>query len=73
MLVGGRTKLKHIRQDYWINLSRLIPEDRKLKEAKRLKEIRTHVKMSSMVDRNEEDITTNLVRSKLSSIGVNRI
>ena len=60
-LLAGRSKPKHIRQDHWVNLSKLISDDRKLKEAERLKENRAQVKRSSVIGRGEDDITTNLV------------
>ena len=51
-------KPKQNRLDYWVNLSKLILEDHK-------------VKRPTMMGYNEENITINLVRMKLSSIGGN--
>ena len=31
MMVAGKEKPKHIRNDHWVNLSKLISEDRKLR------------------------------------------
>ena len=64
-LQARKAKLKHIRHDHWVNLSRLILEDCKLKEAKRLTTNRAQVKRLSVVCRSEEDLITNLVTSKL--------
>ena len=60
-LQAGKPKPKHIRQDHWLNLCRLISEDCKLKEAERLKSNRSQLKRPSVVGRCEEDLTTNLV------------
>ena len=57
MLQIGKCKPKHIRQNHWINLSKLISKDLKLEEAEMLKENRVQVKKPSVVGRNEEDIT----------------
>ena len=57
----GQSKPKHIRQDHKVNLTKLISDDRKLKEVERLKKNRTQVKMLSVVGRGDDDITTNLV------------
>ena len=43
----------------------LILEDRKMKEAERLKSNRAQVKRPLLVGRNEEDLTTNLVTFEL--------
>ena len=64
-LQAGKAKPKHIRQDHWVNLSRLISEDRKMKEAERLKTNRASAKRSSLLGRSEDDLTTNLVTSEL--------
>ena len=47
------------------NLCRLISEDHKMKEAKRLNNNRAQVKRPSLVGRIEGDLTTNLVTYKL--------
>ena len=64
-LQACKTKPKYIRQDHWIKLFRLISEDRKMKEAERLKSNRAQVKRPLLVGRNEEDLTTNLVTFEL--------
>ena len=66
-LQARKPKPKHIRQDHWVNLSKLIGEDRKLKEAERLKSNCAQVKRSSVLGRCEKDMTTNLVSMNLSS------
>ena len=66
-LLAGRPKPKHIRQDHWVNLSKLIADDRKLKEAERLKDNRAQLKRPSVIGRGEDDITTNLVSGRLFS------
>ena len=66
-LQAGKPKPKHIRQDHWVNLSKLIGEDRKLKEAERLKSNRAQVRRPLVVGRCEEEMTTNLVSMNLSS------
>ena len=66
-LQAGKPKPKHIRQDHWVNLSKLIGEERKLKETERLKSNRAQVKRPSVVDCCKEDMTTNLVSMNLSS------
>ena len=64
-LLAGKAKPKHIRQDHWVNLSRLISEDRKMKEAERLKTNRASAKRSSLLGRSEDDLTTNVVTFEL--------
>jgi hypothetical protein len=61
-LQAGKAKPKHIRQDHWVNLFRLISEDRKMKETERLTN-RASVKRPSLVGCSEDDLTTNLVTS----------
>ena len=63
-LLARRSKPKHIRQDHWVNLIKLISYDRKLKEAVRLKKNPTQVKKLSVVGRGEDDIITNLVSTR---------
>jgi hypothetical protein len=63
-LQACRSKLKHIRQDYWINLSKLISEDCKPKEAEKLKDNRVQINRISIVSRSEDDITTNMVNTR---------
>ena len=66
-LQAGKPKPKHIRQDHWVNLSKLIGEDRKLKEAESLKSNCAQVRRPSVVGRCEEDMTTILVSMNISS------
>ena len=47
-LLAGRTKPKHIRQDHWVSLSKLIVEERKVKEAEKLRENRAQLKRPSI-------------------------
>ena len=50
-LLGGKSKPKHIRQDHWVNLSNLIMEERKLKEAEKLRENQAQVRRPSVAGR----------------------
>ena len=36
LMISGREKLKHIRQDHWVNLSALIADEKKIKQAETL-------------------------------------
>jgi len=60
-LISGRTKPKHIRQDHWVSLSKLIVEERKIKEAEKLRENRTQLKRPSISSRDSNEVPTNLV------------
>lgn len=54
-----------------MNLSKLIVEDQKLKEDAMLRKKRAQSKKPSIVDRDEDDIATNLVSTKFSNfVGV---
>lgn len=68
-LQACRSKPKHIHQDHCINLSKLISDDRKQKEAKILKYNRAQVKRPSVVDRCEDNFTTNMVSTKPMNFG----
>jgi hypothetical protein len=60
-LLAGRTKPKHIRQDHWVSLSKLIVEERKVKEAEKLRESRTQLKRPSISARDSDGLAHNLV------------
>ena len=61
MMVAGKEKPKHIRNDHWVNLSKLILEDRKLRQSEKLKENRALVKKVFSASRSEEEVRANLV------------
>jgi hypothetical protein len=63
MMVAGKEKPKHIRNDHWVNLSKLISEDRKLRQSEKLKENRALVKKVSSAGRSEGEVRANLVWS----------
>ena len=60
-LLAGRTKPKHIRQDHWVSLSKLIVEERKIKEAEKLRENRAQLKRPSTSARDSDGLAPNLV------------
>ena len=60
-LLAGRTKPKHIRQDHWVSLSKLIVEERKVKEAEKLRENRAQLKRPSISARDSDGLAHNLV------------
>ena len=60
-LLAGRTKPKHICQDHWVSLSKLIVEERKTKEVEKLKENRAQLKRPSISARDSDEIAANLV------------
>jgi hypothetical protein len=53
LMVDGREKPKHIRQDHWVNLSALVAEEKKVKQAETLTQNRA--------GRSEGEVTANLV------------
>ena len=61
LMVVGREKPKHIRQDHWVNLSTLITYEKKVKQAETLTQNRTQVKRLSHAGRSEGEVTANLV------------
>ena len=60
-LLAGRTKPKHIRQDHWVSLSKLIVEQMKVKEAEKLRENRAQLKRPSILARDSDGLAANLV------------
>jgi hypothetical protein len=40
LMLDGHEKPHHVRQDHWLNLAKLITEERKLQEAEKLKQSR---------------------------------
>lgn len=70
MMVAGKEKPKHIRKDHWESLSRLISEDRKLRQSEKLKENRAQVKKVSSAGRSEGVVRANLVWSYIISCSV---
>jgi hypothetical protein len=60
-LLAEKTKPKHIRQDHWVSLSKLIVEERKVKEAEKLRENRAQLKRPSISARDSYEVPTNLV------------
>lgn len=61
LMVAGREKPKHIRQDHWVNLSALIADEKKVKQAVRLTQNRAQLQRVSHSGRSEGEITANLV------------
>jgi len=57
----GKDKPKHIRQDHWVKLSKLIMEEKKQQEAEKLRYSRAQVRRPSSAGRNEEYVRANLV------------
>ena len=60
-LVAGKPKPKHIRQDHWLNLSKLIMEERKIKEAHKLRSNRAQVKKASTSTQQSDEVVPNQV------------
>ena len=67
LMVAGREKPKHIRQDHWINLSALIANEKKVKQAETLTQNRAQLKRFSHTGRFEGEVTAHLVSNFLSS------
>jgi hypothetical protein len=61
LMVAGREKPKHIRQDHWVNLSALIADEKKVKQAETLTQNRAQLKRLSHAGRSEGEITAHLV------------
>ena len=61
LMVAGREKPKHIRQDHWINLSVLIADEKKVKQAETLTLNRAQLKRLFHANRFEGEVTANLV------------
>jgi hypothetical protein len=60
-LVAGKPKPKHIRQDHWLNLSKLISEERKIKEAQKLRGNRAQFKKASRSAQQSNEVAANQV------------
>ena len=60
-LVADKPKPKHIRQDHWLNLSKLISEERKIKEAQKLRGNRAQLKKASTSAQLSDEVAANLV------------
>ena len=60
-MTEGKDRPKHIRQDHWIKLSKLIDSEKKVQEAERMALNRAQVKRPSSAGRNEEYIRATLV------------
>jgi hypothetical protein len=67
-LVAGKPKPKHIRQDHWLNLSKLIMEERKIKEAQKLRSNRAQVKKASTSTQQSDEVVPNQVEQGGSRI-----
>lgn len=65
LMLEGHPKPPHIRQDHWINLSKLIVDERKVIEAERMRANRAHVKRLSSAGRSEGAVKANLVMAIL--------
>ena len=61
LMVAGKEKPKHIRQDHWVNLSALIADEKKVKQAETLTQNRAQLKRLSHAGRSEGEVTANLV------------
>jgi hypothetical protein len=61
LMVAGREKPKHIRQDHWVNLSALIADEKKVKQAETLTLNCAQLKRLSHAGRSEGEVTENLV------------
>ena len=60
-MTEGRDRPKHIRQDHWIKLSKLIDSEKKVAEAERMALNRAQVRRPSSAGRNEEYVRASLV------------
>jgi len=67
-LVAEKPKPKHIRQDHWLNLSKLIMEERKIKEAQKLRENRAQFKKASTSTQQSDEVVANQVEQGGSRI-----
>jgi hypothetical protein len=67
MMVAKKEKPKHIQNDHWMNLSRLILEDRKQRQSEKLKENQELVKKVSSASRSKGEVRANLVWSCIIS------
>jgi hypothetical protein len=63
MMVAGKEKPKHIRNDHWVSLSKLISKDKKLQQSEKLKENRALMNKVSSAGRSEGEVRANLVWS----------
>jgi hypothetical protein len=60
-MVDGIPRPKHIRADNWLNLSNLIAQEAKVKQAEKLKQNRAQVKKLSYTRQSEGEVRANLV------------
>ena len=61
LMVAGRKKPKHIRQDHWVKLSALIADEKKVKQAETFTQNRAQLNRLSHAGRSEGEVTANLV------------
>ena len=61
MMVARKEKPKHIQKDHWVNLSRLISEDRKQRQSGKLKEYQELMKKVSSARQSKGEVRANLV------------
>ena len=67
-LVADKPRPKHIRQDHWVNLSKLITEERKIKKAQKLQGNRAQVKKASKSVQQSDEVVANQVEQGGSRI-----
>jgi hypothetical protein len=67
MIVAVKEKPKHIRNDHWVNLSKLILEDKKQRQSEKLKENQALVKKVSSTSQSKREVKANLVLSCIIS------
>lgn len=63
-LVAGDIRPKHIRLDHWVNLSKLIAEDRKVKEAEKLRGNRSNFRKPSTSRKESDEGAANLMEQR---------
>ena len=68
LMVAGKEKPKHIRQDHWVNLSALIADEKKVKQAETLTQNRAQLRRLSHAGRSEGEVMANLVNVILSYV-----
>lgn len=61
LMVEQKSKMEHIRQDHWLNLSKLMTLEHKKEEAQKLTKSHATVKKPSSVGQTESEMQAKLV------------